>query len=116
MRTHDAAERAEALLDRLLALYRETSDEDMKPTVSTGNAVISAWAKSSHEQSAERAEDAFQRLYDFCEPDTYSYNSLINAYAKKGHAFKAMKLLKRMEVSFNNGNTAVRPDEGQCCY
>jgi pentatricopeptide repeat protein len=111
VRTDDAAERAEALLDRLLALYRETSDGDMKPTESTFNAVISAWARSRHEQSAEHAEDVFQRLYDFFEPDTYSYNSLINAYAKKGHALNAMKLLKRMEVSSNNGNTAVRPDE-----
>lgn len=111
VRTHDAAERAEALLDRLLALYRETGDEDMKPTVFTGNAVISAWAKSRHELSAERAEDVFQRLCEFCEPDTYSYNSLINAYAKKGHALMAKKLLKQMEDSFDNGNTTVRPDK-----
>ena len=110
-RVNDAAERAEALLDRMLDLYRETGDADFKPTVVTGNAVISAWAKSRHTQSAERAEAVLKRLNDFCTPDTYSYNSTLNAHANKGNSLAAKNLLKQMEQAYNSGSTTICPDE-----
>lgn len=110
VRNPDAAAQAEALLDRMLALYNDTGDKDFKPTVVTGNAVISAWAKSENENSAERAEAVFKRLKDFCEPDTYSYNSVINAHAKRGEGLIAKRLLRQMEDACNNGRTEACPD------
>ena len=109
-RNPDAAAHAEALLGRLLSLYKETGDKDFKPTVSTGNAVISAWAKSKRRDSADRAVAVFNRLGDFCEPDTYSFNSVINAHAKKGDGLIAKKLLQQMEEACQSGNTAACPD------
>lgn len=105
-----AAVRAEALLDRLLKLYEETDDKDFKPTVSTGNAVISAFAKSERFDSIKRAKAVFERLKDFCEPDAYSYNSVMNAYAKKGEGLMAKNLLQEMEDACDSGNAAACPD------
>jgi pentatricopeptide repeat protein len=106
----DAAERAEGLLDRLLNLYKETGDKDFKPTASSGNAVISAFAKSERPDSIERARAVFERMKEFCEPDSYSYNSVINAFAKKGEGLMAKTLLKEMEDACNSGNAAACPD------
>ena len=95
----------------MLDLYRETGDVDFKPTVVTGNAVISASANSRHIQSAERAEAVWKRLKDFCTPDIYSYNSTLNAYANKGISLAAKSLLKQMEEAYNSGSTTICPDE-----
>lgn len=110
VRHPDAAERAEALLDRLLNLYEETGDKDFNPTTSTFNAVISAFAKSERVDSIERAKAIFERLKDFCKPDVYSYNSVINAYAKKGEGLAAKMLLQEMEDACDSGNSTACPD------
>lgn len=106
----DAAERAEAILLRLLHLYETTGDENLKPTSLSGNAVITAWARSRHPNSARRAEAVLEKLGTFTQPDCYSYNSVIDAYAKKGDAPSAKRVLERMELTYKDKREGIRPD------
>ena len=109
-RNADAAENANELLERLLHLYDETGDEDFHPTSATFNAVISAFANSNLEDSEKRAEGVFSLMDAYCEADTYSYNCLINAHAKKGHFMTARNLLEDMEIACSKGDTSACPD------
>lgn len=107
---HDAAERAELLLDQMIGLYKETQDDDFRPTPSSGNAVILAWANSPHPHSAGRAEKLLEKSEDFFEPDVYSYNTVIRAFAKKGNATRALYILKQMTRSQKEGGSLPSPD------
>jgi len=97
----DAAERAEALLDKLIELYQASDDdEEMKPTSKTFNSLITAYARSKHPDSVDRAQAVFDKLCNFSVPDAASYASLIDAHAKSRKSDageKALTLLNRME-------------------
>ena len=101
----DFANRAQVIFHRMADLYRETHDEDFKPNVWAGNALISAWVRSLTEDSAERAEGVLESMQEFCQPDLYSYNHVIDAYVKKRDALRALAVLKKLENS-----SALQPD------
>lgn len=109
-RNPNAAENAEELLDRLILLYEDTGDKDFYPTTATFNAVISAFARSDLEESVKLAEGVFSLMNAYCEADTYSYNCLINAHAKKGYGMTAQNLLEDMEIACRKGDTSSCPD------
>lgn len=58
----DAAERADALLDELWALYNNTQEKAYLPTRATYAATITAWARSSRQEGAERAEELLEEM------------------------------------------------------
>ena len=99
----DAAFKAEALLNRMEQLYRETGNESIKPDTIAYNNVLNAFSKYSEQQTGqsvnmnkdssmdnlgERCEKLLQRMERLyiegenpdVRPDTYSYNSVINTW------------------------------------
>jgi len=107
----EAAERAEQVLRRMGALYKEGAD--IKPNTRSFNTVINAWAKSGREDAAEKAQDLLDmmtRLYDegnnAVRPDAHSYCTVINAFARsnqlKDKAERANNLFRTMVQAYES--------------
>ena len=101
----NAADRAEILLEKLIALYRDSDDdEEMKPTVQTFNSLITTHARSRKPDAVERAQKVFDLLCDYSTPDATSYSALIDAIAKSRSpdaGEKALALFHQMEEDKN---------------
>lgn len=124
----EAPYRAEALLRRMNDKYK-SGDEDCRPDQVTLNTIIACWAKVSALGSsdiarhnctaAERAEAilTFMEMMfykygvDSMKPDSYSYNTVIDAYAKSGFPRRADNVYNRMHKHFmERGDQDIRPD------
>lgn len=101
----DFCNRAQALYDRMVELYRQTQDGDFKPNVYTCNHLMGAWGKSRDNNSAERAEAVLNNMLNFCEPDMHSFNIVIDAYAKNRDAWGAYTVFEKLEK-----NASLTPD------
>jgi len=84
----DAGEKAEALLDWVLELYRETRDEDFKPNEIIFAITIGAWGRSRMIGKATRAWQLLTRFKELNEsgeldsyPNTHCYTAVINGAA-----------------------------------
>ena len=82
---------------------------------------IDAWAKSSADGSAQRAQsihDAMVQMYETTKdpriaPSTFSYNSLMNAWSKSNDADSATKaddVLMQLVGAASSNNTSLKPD------
>jgi pentatricopeptide repeat protein len=101
--------RAEALLKQMEDLY-EAGELDSKPTVISYSTVLDCFAKSKDRDAGERAEAILRQMAgNGVQPNTISYNSTINAYAKAGKVEHAESLLKEMYESYVQGNQVVQP-------
>mmetsp|Transcript_13927 Transcript_13927/g.27182 ORF Transcript_13927/g.27182 Transcript_13927/m.27182 type:complete len:625 (+) Transcript_13927:54-1928(+) len=117
----DSAKRAQALLDRMHALYDEGWTH-VQPNKISYNSVITAWARSAEKGSAKKAEELLRRMYEFYEaeggavdlkPDSRSFNAVINAVARsreKNCADRAKFLLDEMGRRYNEGDEDLAPD------
>ena len=113
-----AAQRAEALLQQMNQLYQTGGDENLCPTTGIFNAVINAWARSKERIAPVRAEQILNWMQTLnpklgVQPDKYTFNTVIHAYAVRGGtdaAVKAQELLARMHKLFHEGNLSSKPD------
>jgi hypothetical protein len=106
------AEMAEALLNQM--------SKDVHPNIVSYNLCIAAWAKTGNGERAEnilRTMDSNESDHhpNHCKPNTMTYNSVMNAYAKSSDAKaaeKAEKLLSEMKkrVEEEGDDCSVRPD------
>lgn len=92
----DAPERVEELL--------RTMREFCQPDTVSLNTAMLVWSRSRRGNSVERAEALFRRIES---PDSFSYNALLDTYARNGATEKAEELLEEVcgkgmasEVSF----------------
>lgn len=91
-------EQAEHLWNELLQLYLESSDPAFRPSVETGNAVLTAWMRATHLADAmDRGKDILERMREFSQPDLRSYNILLNGMNWRGMGEEALKLLEWMK-------------------
>ena len=87
----DAAKEAEKLLTKMHELYKN-GDLHVKPNVVTYGAVIDAYAKSGEKFAAARADALLAKMihlhqmdpstHSDLSPNTYVFNTVINAHAK----------------------------------
>lgn len=124
----EAPYRAEALLRRMNDKYK-LGDEGCRPDQVTLNTIIACWAKAAtlggakvahyNCTAAERAEAFLNFLemmfyehgVDTMKPDSYSYNTVIDAYAKSGYPRHAEIVFQRMQKHFvEHGDDEIRPD------
>ena len=84
--------------------------------------VIKAYAKSYNRSQkgqssfiVNKVESILKRMEESRDknvrPNTLTYSVIIDLYAKVGNATKAIELLDRMELMYNEGNDKVRPNE-----
>jgi hypothetical protein len=107
-----AAERAEALLDRLDELHR--GDPELKPTVACYRGVMAAWARSSRPDGGLRATAVLDRLEQQpgLSPIRSCYYHALTAIGKSDDPNKAraaFDMLRRMKESFAGGNRLAEP-------
>lgn len=122
-----APQRAEALLERMYALAKETNHDHLMPTVITFNSVIHAWAKSNEVDAASRAEAILYRMQSDhvlnVTPDRYTYTTVLDCLANcqsKDAAVRAEAILDLMieqssktdlEVDDSDSDTSsIKPD------
>ena len=69
-------------------LYQAGDHEQLRPTTGIFNAVINAWARSREKIAPFRAEQILNWMQNLKEldvqPDKYTFNTVIHAYAKAG--------------------------------
>jgi len=97
----NAAERAQATVDRMIKLYR-LNQGHVKPTKIVLNTLIHAWSKSDKPNSAEKAEQIFKWMEtqhrngdELLRPDEITICAVLNAWAnqaKTGGAKRAQKI------------------------
>jgi len=129
-----SAAKAQQVLERMESRSTADNKNVVKPTVVSFNAVIDAYAKAGQ---AERAEELLRRMMtepDLPSPNTRSFNSVLNAWAKSRHnddesatttavqhAEELLDLMMKKNDSEqqqdgkNNNNNAVRPDVHSFC-
>jgi len=114
-----SAERAEALLHRMTALY-DARIILSKPDARMYTTVIGAWSRSHDDGRATRAETLLNYMetrykngdYDV-KPNVRTYGAVLHAFAKSGEpgaAERAQELLNRMETMYQKGDVDVKPN------
>ena len=95
-----SAERCEKLLTVM--------NDKVAPDVRTYNLVLSAWA---NEKGPKEAEKVLLRLenHKSINPNSISYITCMDAYAKVGDAHNSLRVLQMMEKSFEAGNKHAKP-------
>lgn len=120
---HNAAEKAQAILDRLEELcqmYDQISKSkarkmsisrlEVTPTSRLYNHVLSCWSRSSDSNAEDRARELLNRMAAngaYSPPDTISYNNMLNLYANRGDVEKAEDLLNQMKDVSNRSSASV---------
>lgn len=106
----DAPERAEAILKHMHDLGSE-HNLYLQPDIMAYNAVLHCWAKSSRKESGIRSEAILREMVrQFVQPNTASYNILINTHAKVGNAERAEMISMNMYDMFMNDISKAKPD------
>jgi pentatricopeptide repeat protein len=106
----DATTRAENLLSRLLNIYVSTNDHFFRPRLHTFNGVLDAFSKSASKEAPEKARSWVQRMItekECVSPDRISFNCVLNAFASRGNARKAIALFQVMKEQQSRG---LQPD------
>ena len=111
-----AAQRAEMILQQMQNMY-EHGNKNLKPTVVAFGAVLHAWARTGEAERAEAIVDHMEKLSELDEykeirPNSVVYNTLINAFAKKGGqnaTAKAETVLSKMETLSAKGIQEAQP-------
>ena len=97
------AQKAHDAFQQLLDLYYASGrEDDLVPTIVTGNAVMAAWAREKRTDFILQTLQTMSELADEtgradCQPDLRSFNILLGAYGKTGHLQEATALLQWME-------------------
>jgi pentatricopeptide repeat protein len=80
----------------------------IEPDQISYNIAMNAWAKSGSPEAPERVQSLLQSMD---QPNTVSYNVLLDFYGKKGMYEKAVGLLSQMQLDFESArNPNCRPD------
>jgi pentatricopeptide repeat protein len=116
-RSPTAPQRAQDVLKRMWDLY-EKGQLDSKPAVVSYGCVIHCWVQSTKPNAPEMAEALLRELQSISQqpehkdlkPNAVIYNSVLNAYAKRGQAKKAEALLQEMYDDYYHGNESARPN------
>jgi pentatricopeptide repeat protein len=101
-------ENALRLLDQMQSDYKSGKNKDCRPNIRTYNTVLNSLQRSDRSDATEKAEQIFSIIPW---PDTITYSTLLNVYAKSSETDKALGVFRRMQSDFNSGkNVNCRPD------
>ncbi|CAB9508788.1 Pentatricopeptide repeat-containing protein [Seminavis robusta] len=89
-----SAERAQQIHDIMAQTYADTGDPTMRPTTNTYNILIAAHGKRG--DGLDQAETILQEMIHSgtntsCFPDTFTFNTLLGAYARSNDTQRAME-------------------------
>jgi pentatricopeptide repeat protein len=118
--SHNAPERAEAILSRMWELYKSKAGggQPVKPNVVSYTCVIDCWAKSAKKYGAQRAEALLREMQRLSKEEGHSdltpgfrtYNTVLNAFARRGQPENAEAILDEMYREYITGrNPSCKP-------
>lgn len=105
--------RAQSILDRVEIIFALSGgQEELAPTSKMYNATISAYSKSDEVAATDSCVSLLRRMDDrFCsgdnplvKPNAVAYNSVLDAYARRGDAQNAQRLVEEMERLYGRSN------------
>jgi len=107
--------RVDALLERSLKMYKSFPNniKELKPTVVLFNAAIHTHStRNAGAVGGTNAERLLRRMRaEFhLEPDTITYNSVMNAFSNSGHINAAKSCERLLNEMVENSNKAVSPN------
>ena len=111
--TIDAPDEAESLLNDMIDLYSRGELKGNGPDIYSYNGVINCWSKSNQPNSPQRALQILQSMRNnnnsktVIKPDTITYNSVLDAYARHGDVVGANKVWEMMK---EDSYTAAKPN------
>ena len=110
----NAEQRCDALLQRMEVLHK-TGVKELKPNRVLYNTILNALAKSCQPSAIQKAEEILAIMHesDDFHPDIVTYATLIDCYTKCSSgdsSDRAEEILRRVEESYANGNTLLRPN------
>lgn len=114
--TIDAPDEAELLLNDMIDLYSRGELKGNGPDIYSYNGVINCWSKSNQPNSPQRALQILQSMRKnrndnsktVIKPDTITYNSVLDAYARHGDVVGANKVWEMMKE--DGSYTAAKPN------
>jgi len=102
-----SAKRAQSIHDGIVAMYKETGDEQIAPTLISYNTVMYAWSRCPEDDAPRRGEllleemlQAYQNGNTQLKPDAVTFSSQIENYARHlqpQHVERAEKLFHMMD-------------------
>jgi hypothetical protein len=113
----DAAKRADSILCKMLAAYRQ-GDENVKPDINSYNQVIASWARGKVSGFEYRMQSVLDKLLRDSvsmkiQPNGDTFNAVMGGWLKsnKPEAQERIEdVLQKMQTSFANGNEDAKPD------
>jgi pentatricopeptide repeat protein len=84
------------LFNRMNSDFESGQNKGCRPSPSTYNTLLKAFKKSKRSDAVASAAKLFSSIPY---PDTFSYNTLISIYARRGNVDKALSLLDDMKAS-----------------
>ena len=102
-----SSEKCENLLKRM-EILAEKGNQRVSPDVRTYNLLLSAYA---NEKGPADAENILRRIGDHAriEPNSISFVTCMDAYAKVGDAHNSLRILSMMEKAYESGNVHAKP-------
>jgi hypothetical protein len=113
----DAAERADSILSKMLAAYRQ-GDENVKPDINSYNQVIASWARGKVAGFEYRMQSVLDKLLRDSvsmkiQPNSDTFNTVMGGWLKSNKPEAQERIddiLEKMKSSFANGNEDAKPD------
>ena len=113
--------RAQSILDRVEVIFDQSGGlEELAPTSKMYNATIFAYSKSDEVAAIDNCLSLLRRMEDrfasgknkLVKPKAIAYNSVLDAFARRGDAHNAQRLIEEMErLHARSNDEAMMPDK-----
>jgi PPR repeat. len=126
LRTFQAAQIAEEILERLIAEGADGGNSHVKLEAKLYNTIIDAYGKSGTDNGVDRAEALVERMRErsrvfvdldtnegvefMTGPDLFTYNSLLNAWSRSKREDAVTKAEKIVDFLESNSSETVKPN------
>lgn len=98
--------------DRALAILKDMESRGLEIDLLTYNSVLNVLASTGQQEDLTEAEELLQFLVDSPDliPDSYSFNTVLKAYANMSMGCKAERLVQRWRSLYLDGRVDDKPD------
>jgi pentatricopeptide repeat protein len=101
------AKNAFTIFQQMRQDFDSGNSKQCRPDVRTYNTLLNALQKSNRSDALEKAEQFFNAIRS---PNTVTYTTLLNIYARNGEIDKALNLFQQMQSNYDSGNKDCRPN------
>merc|ERR1719387_22423 len=85
--------------DKVLALYEEMKENNIKPNTITFNTILNAYAQGGAMNRVPALLEDMKAAAPAVEPDIVTYSTIVKGFCNSGNLDRALKVLKEMRTS-----------------